>query len=394
LRILVGGLAGIFLISTPAGAQSRFSGLRAQGSNPTRGFKTFSSGVSSGMLSSAYSLPSSSYRGGSLGVQGLPGTNGSSSRYYNTPSPSSFGSLSLSGGTGYRGSNSGSFANSLEAFSASSYNAPVFNPNDSFFSKSGGDIIPLAPTAPSVTEAFELARAASALEATKPFVEKELQRPAKNQSTTRPVSDLTRDIEGRDDIFSSDSNGITTNKGALITAQQISKARDMVRQKMYIQAFNFYKAARTVDQKNVNSLIGMIYCQIMNGRFQVAGLEVLQLAQDSPAFWVMEPNFNAVFSIPGDEIARRFLDVEPRIDTILSFYRPEEEKSLAEDMKLICLSKMFIAWLKQDQEGIRTSAELAAKLAPLDAPIQQLYHKIIGKSQNQEFTLTPIKPME
>jgi hypothetical protein len=132
----------------------------------------------------------------------------------------------------------------------------------------------------------------------------------------------------------------------------------------------------------------------MNGRYQVAGLDVLELTQKSPDFWLREPDFFAIFNLPGPEITSRILDIEPQVNKTLSLYRPEDGKQVAEDLKHAYLAKMFIAWLKGEPEEIKANITLAAQAVPLDAPVQQLYRRVTGEATKMEFTLTPIKPLE
>jgi len=287
--------------------------------------------------------------------------------------------------------------NSLESYSSSSYSASVFDPRSSPLPYSGGDLIPLIPKELDVGDAFQMACAASAEAAIKPFVEERLQRPTPKGSSSGPATvgkaslayDTAQDID-----LGFDTTGVTTTKGSLFTAQQLSKARDLLRRKMYIPALNCFKAARAIDTKNKNALIGMIYCHIMSGRFQVGGLAILELAQDDPDFWLQQPDFHAIFGVTSSELSQRLYDVEPQMEQVLTLYRPEDGKQVAEDIKLAYLSKMYIAWLRDDRNAVKEYATLAAQAVPLDAPVQQLYQRISGQAERKGVVLTPIKPMD
>ncbi len=187
---------------------------------------------------------------------------------------------------------------------------------------------------------------------------------------------------------------VTTQQGDLYTAQQISRARSYIRQRQFDQALNCYQAARSVNSRNTNSLIGIILCHIMRGKLQAGGLNVLYLANQEPDFWKQRPDFVAIFGIQEDEMVRFIRDYEPEIENYMSEYKPQDSRETAESLKLVYLSKMFLSWLKDDPEGMKVQITNAAEAAPLDAQVQQLFRTITNTSDKQEIKLHPIKPMQ
>ncbi|MFA5864190.1 MAG: tetratricopeptide repeat protein [Phycisphaerae bacterium] len=216
---------------------------------------------------------------------------------------------------------------------------------------------------PRSADFYEARNRESDIEAFKPFVDNGLLRSSKG---TLPIQ--TQDIK-----LNSISTATTTAQGAFYAAQQISRARNYIRQGMYEQALNCYQAARDIDEKNTNSLIGIIYCHIMSGKFQVGGLCVLRLFEQSPDFWRQEPDFIAIFSVSRFDIVKKTLEVEPEIDRLFKLYHVNDGNQVSEDLKQVYLSKTFIAWLKGDSESMKINITAAAKMAPLDGSVQQLY---------------------
>jgi len=292
-----------------------------------------------------------------------------------------YGSNSAKGGQGL-----------MNANTQSPYNADLGTP----LPFSGKDSVILLPKKLGadrfdVCKAYETECTEAGQNAIKPFADKGLQRPNPHPSKVVNSYDAPMGTIGVD--LDQQPGGGTTAQGALYTAQQIGRARDYIRQEKYDQALNCYQAARTIDSKNMNSLIGVIFCYIMSGKYQAGGLCVSHLAQDSPDFWRQEADFNAVFGVPGPDIIKRMEVVEPELNRLLNLYQAKDSKQLAEDLKLEYLSKMFLAWLRADQDGIKTSISSAAEIAPMDAPVQQLFHRITGKKKQEELKLEPLKPI-
>jgi hypothetical protein len=152
-----------------------------------------------------------------------------------------------SSGLGRNGASLDSYINQFRSNSSGSFSPSTlssFDPGSSPLPYSQGNMIPLLSKSQAsdsnIDNAFQSACDASAQEAIKPFVEKQLQKPGTRNSREKnnpaqpsslpPVDPM---IETMD---SGPSIGATTDKGALFTAQQISKARNLVRQRLYLQA--------------------------------------------------------------------------------------------------------------------------------------------------------------
>lgn len=240
---------------------------------------------------------------------------------------------------------------------------------------------------------FQMQCVASGEEALRPIMEKYLQRPslaAGAAASSEAASDTASVMSAG---YAVQAAGTTTPQGALFIAQQMSRARDYIRQGKYDQAINFYQAAQTIDSRNINAIIGTTYCHIMTGKFQAGGLGVLALVREAPDFWIQPPDYGAVVGITAATVAQRFEEIEPLIDRVFRIYRPEDGKQVAEDLKLAYLSRMFMAWLKGDDQGVRTNILAAARAAPLDAPVQQLSQRITGTGDKEQIQLKPIKPV-
>ena len=112
-----------------------------------------------------------------------------------------------------------------------------------------------------------------------------------------------------------------------------------------------------------------------------------------PDFWRQEadlPRFSGFLVI---EIAKRMDEAEPELDRLICLYQAKDSKKFADEMKLEYLSKLFLAWLRGDREGIKATLSAAAEIVPLDPPVQQLFHRITGKEKQEELKLEPIKPI-
>jgi tetratricopeptide (TPR) repeat protein len=258
------------------------------------------------------------------------------------------------------------------------------------------DPIILLPGEANSRDAYERQWEISAQEAIKPFEDRSLLMP--NLQRTAPL-DVEAEAEANQDPLrrtsvTTESLGLTTSQGEVYTAQQISLARNYIRDKKFDQALNCYQAARSVNQKNTNTLVGIALCHIMTGKMQAGGLNVKFLAEQDPTFWQTSPDFMAIFGVSSAEIRQSIAQVEPEVDQYLSRYNVSDSKETAENLKLAHLSKMFLAWLKGDQAGMRTGIQAAADASPLDAPVQKLCRGIVGcQAAKSDLKLEPIEPL-
>jgi hypothetical protein len=257
----------------------------------------------------------------------------------------------------------------------------------------GFDNASLTPEKPDDCAEFQAQCALSGQEALKPVMERQLQRPRMTGIAIKPGLENDTQSPLMDMDFSSQPSSQTTPQGSLYVAQQISRARDMIREKKYDLAINYYQAAQAIDSRNASALIGTTLCHIMTGKFQAGGLGVVRLAEEVPDFWMQPPNFTAVFGVAGTDLTRQFEDLEPQIDKQLRIYRPEDGKQIAEELKFVYLSRMFVAWVKQDFEGMKVNIQAAAQAVPLDIPVQQLCHRMTGTGEKDAIKFKPLKPI-
>ncbi len=296
------------------------------------------------------------------------------------------GSLFRGGASFTGGQNTGNL-NSMAPF-----NADITTPLP-FSGNSGVILLPKKPGEESydICKIYELNCSSAGQAAVRPYMEKGLLRP--NPHPSKVLDPQEAPMEMATGNFETQPSGGTTAQGALFAAQQISRAREYIRQEKYDQALNCYQTARTIDSKNTNFLVGIIFCYIMTGKYQAGGVCVSHLSEENPDFWRQEADFTAVFGVPGPEIAKRMDGAEPELDRLLSLYQAKDSKKIAEEMKQEYLSKLFLAWLRGDREGVKAQITAAAEAAPLDPPVQQLYYRITGKEKQEELKLTPIKPL-
>jgi tetratricopeptide (TPR) repeat protein len=261
----------------------------------------------------------------------------------------------------------------------------------------GQDPIILLPGKTKRQNSYEGEWEISAKKAVKPFMEKSLLAP--NLDKTRAVAEGNSGIEPEDaslrnTAITTERLGLTTSQGEVYMAQQISLARNYVRSKKFDQALNCYQAARSVDPKDTNALIGIALCHILTGKMQAGGLNVRFLAERNPNFWAVQPDYMAIFGISASELRQSIDPVEPEVEQYLSRYQASDSKETAENLKLANLAKMFLAWLKDDRAGMEAGIKAAAEASPLDAPVQKLCRGIAGCSAKKNITLAPMEPIQ
>jgi hypothetical protein len=247
-----------------------------------------------------------------------------------------------------------------------------------------------------ITETYQREWMVSAQQAVAPVQISTLNKPTKIEGVSPPdflirteeSSNTTASLAGNPEVV-----GSTTLQGSYFSAQQIAKARTFIRQNQYQNALACYMSVQTVDPKNINALVGTIFCHLMSNRLLSGGLNVLRLSELEPNFWQQQPDFNAVFGQKQDQIVRRLQEVEPEIDIFLSIHGADTNNETADAVKKIYLAKMIIAWFKDDTQTMKTSITDAMKASPLDQNVYQLYASISGKPIQETTKLEPIKPI-
>jgi tetratricopeptide (TPR) repeat protein len=243
---------------------------------------------------------------------------------------------------------------------------------------------------------YERAWAISSQEAIKPFMDKKLLVPNPEKTMAVAVESFGQEsVNGNVNTtpITTDRLGLTTSQGEVYTAQQISMARNYIRNNKFDQALNCYQAARSVDPKNTNALIGIALCHIMTGKMQAGGLNIKFLAEQEPNFWESQPDFIAIFGISSSDLRPSINQVEPEVDQYLNRYQASDSKETAENLKLAYLAKMFLAWLKDDRAGMLAGIQAAADATPLDAPVQKLCRSIAGCQAGNDLELKPMEPI-
>jgi hypothetical protein len=149
-----------------------------------------------------------------------------------------------------------------------------------------------------------------------------------------------------------------------------------------------------VDATNTNALVGTIFCHIMTTKLLAGGLNVLALSKQDPNFWQKTPDYTAAFGMSEAQVVEAVTSMEPAIERYMDTYKVQDSKEVAENIRLVHLSKMFLAWLKGDRLGMQANIEAAAQATPLDAEVQRLCRNIAGSEEQKEIKVQPLKPME
>lgn len=301
----------------------------------------------------------------------------------------------LRGGLGSGGSRySGSNFSSTYTGGAGNWNLEEpssYNPNaGGMLSSMQTDSVILLPMTPQ--DAYQQQWEVSAEQAVKPFEDKQLQRPSGVKSGSAASAE-----DRQEPMFvpaQAASVKMFDDQGRLYTAQQLSMARNFARQRQYDQALNSYQAARTVDATNTSALVGTIFCHVMTNKLLAGGLNVLALSKQAPDFWQTSPDFMAAFGMSEAQVVEAVTSIEPAIERYMDTYKAQDSKEVAENIRLVHLSKMFLAWLKGDRLGMQVNIEAAAQATPLDAEVQRLCRDIAGSEEQKEIKLQPLAPME
>ncbi len=183
------------------------------------------------------------------------------------------------------------------------------------------------------------------------------------------------------------------SRSSLYVAQQISKARNYVKQAQYEQALVCYKAANAINPKNIQSLVGIIFSYIMQKKPQPAGLEVIRLAKLHPEIWDTTPDYLSFFGLDKFAIADRLSSAQPDIDYFININKGSQTDSAKESLKLSYLCKTFISWLTGDRKGMIANITTVANIAPFDPDVQRIYELITGRKPHRIKT-TELKPIK
>jgi hypothetical protein len=201
--------------------------------------------------------------------------------------------------------------------------------------------------------------------------------------TLKAATPVARPAEGE---------GARTYQTSLYATRQLDLARKYIEQKHYEQALVSYQAVKALASDSVDAMIGTIYCRLMAGRFQTAGLEVLRLARTEPKFWLHKPDFMIVFGVPSDRIVSSLEKTEQELDQLIASYESHEEGASKELVAYACLGKLYLGWLSGREDVIRDAIEKAGKCAPFDENIQSLYRKITGR-ETPKLDIQQLRPV-
>lgn len=247
-----------------------------------------------------------------------------------------------------------------------------------------GQAVPLAkdeaifqPEAPDILAEDLVVLSASRREALNILMGKGLQRPSLGLMTDRPS--LTLKSPGQRAIGYEDE-GACTFRARTYATRQMNCARKFVRAKSYEQALVCYKSAAELAPRNAKAAIGTIYCRLLTGRYQSAGLEVLRLAEIWPDFWTQQINYTAVFGVAPNKIVELVNEVEPKLDGLITLYgEGERDRNLSRQVTLIWLCKLYLAWLNGQDQLVHETIEKAAEFSPFYPEVQGLYRRITGR---------------
>jgi hypothetical protein len=402
-KIQILAMMTMFLPANISWAQSVSGGLRSKSSNSSLNtisdLKTFNPGGVSNLATYGGTYKSGQTANNAL----LQSRNYSNSgRSLGSPRGMNFG-----GGLGLSSSSGSQYGSGSSFSSSASYN-PGYNRGAGSWNLSNqSNYQPTSPTSitldmlmgsspiillpRTVQEQKQESWQISTEQAIKPFDDKKLQRPSVNakssDSATVATEALVPDTEKSIMIDKEDQS-------RLYTAQQLSLARNFVRQEQYDQALNNYQAARTVDSSNTNALVGIIFCHIMTNKLLAGGLNVLALAKLDPNFWQNKPNYTASLGMSESQVKDAIVHIEPAIREYMDNYKAQDGKEVAGNIRLVHLSKMFLAWLAGDRSGMQTNIEAAVRATPLDAAVQKLCRGISSCESREEIKMAPIKPIE
>ncbi|NLE29339.1 MAG: hypothetical protein GX629_06710 [Phycisphaerae bacterium] len=308
--------------------------------------------------------------------------------------------LNFGGGIGLSPLNRGGLGGQASTHTSNIFNNPRFSGGASYWNLSNesvlGDLqsesVILLPM--TSQEVSQQQWQVSAEQAIKPFDDKKLHKPAPRVQQESSSENIEGVSEPMFIPAGAESVKIIDDSGRLYVAQQLSMARGFTRRGQYDQAINSYQAARTVDSTNTNALIGTIFCHIMTNKLLAGGLNVLALSNQDPDFWQGTPDFAAALGISESQVHQAISSIEPEIEKYMDIYRAQDSKEVAENIRLVYLSKMFLSWLKGDPHGMTIHIEAAAQATPLDAEVQRLCRGIAGCEQQQDIKFVPIKPLE
>ena len=256
-----------------------------------------------------------------------------------------------------------------------------------------GDIV-LIPDSSDMCQTDRLACIFSSQEALKPLMGDKLLRPNLNAPKPKDTDELLPPEDLSNEYNFTDLPGDDTSQSMMYVAQQISQARNYIRKQQYAEALTCYQAALSVDSRCENAIIGTIYSHIMCGKFQAGGQSILRLIKLNPDFWRTSPDFIAIFGVPQTTIIDKSTQAEPDIDYYISLCKGDNSKIARRGMKLAYLSKMFLAWLADNEDSMRKYIKMAADMDPYDPLVQKLYRDMTGKKATKQLQLKSIKPLD
>ena len=191
-----------------------------------------------------------------------------------------------------------------------------------------------------------------------------------------------------------ENGAMKTYRTGLFAARQMVVARGYIGQKLYEQALMSYEAAENLDSRSANPVVGTVFCLLMTGRYRASGGKVLRLARVSPEFWKEPVEYAAVFGVPREQILNSLSQIEGQIDDFIAAHDPTDPTARAQEHVMLAhLSKLYIAWLKQDPASIQQTIERASKASPFHREVQALYRKITGKDVGEGVELKDLSPV-
>jgi len=189
-----------------------------------------------------------------------------------------------------------------------------------------------------------------------------------------------------------EGEGARTYQTSLYATRQLDMARKSIGEKRYEQALVSYQAVKALAPDSSDAMIGTIYCRLITGRYQTAGLEVLRLARTEPKFWLRKPDFMIIFGVPSDRIVGSLEKTEQELDQFIVSYESHEDRASQELVAYACLGKLYLGWLSGREDVIREAIEKAGKCSPFDESIQSLYRKITGR-ESPKLDIQQLRPV-
>jgi len=183
------------------------------------------------------------------------------------------------------------------------------------------------------------------------------------------------------------------NKTKIYTTRQLSAARTYLRDRRFSQAVAAYRAALELDPKNVQARIGVVYALIACRRYQAAGLNIVRLYKDDPAFWKSRCNLRGCLGGSYPQLLEDSRSLVALLDQYINTHDYERPSGPNEYMLMGNLCKAYLAWLKGDESGILDALRNAAAASPFHAQVQQMYRRFAGLEAEPAQQPLQIKPL-